>query len=365
MRMKALGVALMVGFAAFTTFYWITDAPRRGSGTESRAEELLEFGPVVFLPDDSYTVEVILAEDGFAQEVGEELVFVSDIELFVNTAISFRNMTGATVTVAGTGTETFQLEIENEKTAPQEFEAEGQTTATADGVAGTLTITAGPPHLQPYGANCARCHGVDGMGGAGLIGPNLHSLQLAEKWAQTGGAQSLNNYVSWVITLGGVVRSGNIDSLMPAWGQDFGGTLTRQQIEALTAMIGEWAQETLDNPPPSPTEVPDTVEAGAEVYATAGCVGCHGADLQGGVGPNLQTIGSSLVTTFPPLITETLDIEQMQADYDADPRAFLEAWIRDSSVYNDGNPTAMPPFGDELSDSQLQALITFLLDHTE
>ena len=29
MRMKALGVALMVGFAAFTTFYWITDAPRR------------------------------------------------------------------------------------------------------------------------------------------------------------------------------------------------------------------------------------------------------------------------------------------------------------------------------------------------
>ena len=30
MRMKALGVALMVAFAAFTTFYWITDAPRRG-----------------------------------------------------------------------------------------------------------------------------------------------------------------------------------------------------------------------------------------------------------------------------------------------------------------------------------------------
>ena len=42
------------------------------------------------------------------------------------------------------------------------------------------------------------------------------------------------------------------------------------------------------------------------------------------------------------LTTETLDIDQMQADYDADKRAFLEAWIRDSSVYNGGNPTAMP-----------------------
>ncbi len=362
MRMKALGVALMVGFAAFTTFYWITDAPRRGSGTETRAEELLEFGSIVFLPDDAYTIEVILAEDGFAQQVGEELTFVSEIEVFVNTAISFRNMTGATVTVAGTGTETFEHEIENEKTTPQEFDAEGETTAAADGVAGTLTVTAGPPHLQPYGANCARCHGFEGEGGVAAGAPSLHSLELATKWAQTGGQQSLNNYVSWVITLGGVVRSGNIESLMPAWGQDFGGTLTRQQIEALTAMIGEWAQETLDNPPA--TDVEDTVEAGAEVYATIGCVACHGAELEGGIGPNIQTIGSSLVTEG--LTTETLDIDQMQADYDQDKRTFLETWIRTSSAYNGGNPTAMQEFDEAaLSESQLQALITFLLDQTE
>ncbi len=215
------------------------------------------------------------------------------------------------------------------------FNEDGETTVTAGGIEGTLTVTAGPPHLQPYGANCARCHGVDGMGGAGLIGPNLHSVSLANKWLQTGGPQTLNNYVSWVITLGGIVVAGNINSPMPAWGQDFGGTLTRQQIEALTAMIGEWAQETLDNPPPS-VEVPDTVEAGAEVFATVGCVACHGPELEGVTGPNIQTIGTSLVTEG--LTTQTLDLEQMQADYDADPRAFLQAWIRDSSVYNGGNP---------------------------
>lgn len=356
--MKALGVALMVGFAAFTTFYWISDAPRRDASAVVDDEELLEFGRLVFLPDDTFTVIVAVTPDGFFQEVADELVPLSTLDVFVNTSVSFENDSGTPVTVTGTGVESFDQSIEDGANTAVKFESEGETEATVPGLEEPLVISAGPPHLQPYGANCARCHGVDGEG---LIGPNLHSLSLATKWSQTGGAQGLNNYVAWVITLGGVVVSGNVQSIMPAWGQDYGGTLTRQQIEALTAMIGGWAQETLDNPPPSPVEVPDTVEAGAEVYATAGCVACHGADLSGGVGPNIQGIGTALVTDG--LTTQTLDIEQMQADYDDDPRTFLETWIRDSSVYNDGAPTAMPSFDSvEVSDSQLQALITFLLE---
>ena len=56
----------------------------------------------------------------------------------------------------------------------------------------------------------------------------------------------------------------------------------------------------------------------------------------------------------------------MEADYAADPRTFLESWIRDSSGnYNDGQSTGMPahPEG-QLSESALQALITFLLTQT-
>ncbi|HEY7738508.1 MAG TPA: cytochrome c [Candidatus Limnocylindria bacterium] len=353
MRMKALGVALMVGFAAFTTFYWITDAPRRDAEAVTDDEERLEFGQLVFLPDDSYTVAVEINDQGFA---------LTEIPLFLNTTLSFENKTDAPLTVTGTGVTAFEVEIEPNGSAPQRFSDEGESTITATGADNQLVVTGNPPHLQPYGANCARCHGVDGTGG---IGPNLHSLDLAQKWAQTGGAQSLNNYVSWVITLGGVVRSGNVQSVMPAWGQDFGGTLTRQQIEALTAFIGEWAAETLENPPPD-VDVPDTPEAGAEIFQTAGCAGCHGADLQGGVGPNLQTIGSEPITTIPPLVTATLDTEAIQADYDADPRAFLANWIRHNSTYNGGSPTAMPEFGeDQLNDSQLQALITFLMTHTQ
>lgn len=354
MRMKALGVALMVGFAAFTTFYWITDAPRREGLEGVDLEELPAFGQLVFLPDDTYTIEVDITDAGFAQ--GDAAL--TEISLFVNTTISFKNVTGAEATVTGEGTRAFEIVIEDQRTSPVKFDADGETTVSAQGVEGTLLVTAGPPHLTPYGSNCARCHGVDGTGG---IGPNLHSLSLANKWLATGGRQGLNNYVQWVITLGGIVRSGNINSIMPAWGQEYGGSLTRQQIEALTALIGTWAEETLANPP---EEVPDTVEAGAQVFQDVGCFGCHGANLEGGIGPNLQTIGSQLVTDLPTAVSH---LDQMQADYDADPRAFLEKWIRDNAAnYNDGTDTGMPAFPEsDLTQDQLQALITFLLSHTQ
>ena len=56
----------------------------------------------------------------------------------------------------------------------------------------------------------------------------------------------------------------------------------------------------------------------------------------------------------------------MQADWDEDPRLFLEKWIRDSSGnYNGGESTGMPPHPEsQLSESALQALITFLLTQT-
>lgn len=362
MRMKALGVALMVGFAAFTTFYWITDAPRRGGFEVVDTEELPDFGLLVFLPDDTYTIEVDVTDAGFSQAE----VALTEVPVFVNTTISFKNLTGADLTLSGTGTRPFEVVIGDTRTSPVKFDEDGETTVVAQGLENTLLVMAGPPHLTPYGANCARCHGVDGTGGIladeTIVPPLRGSLPLANKWLQTGGRQGLNNYVQWVITLGGIVRSGNIQSQMPAWGQEYGGSLTRQQIEALTALIGEWAEETLANPPPE--DVPDTVEAGAQVYVQAGCDSCHGADLQGGIGPNLQTIGRQLVTDLPFPVS---GLSQMQADYDLNKRTFLENWIRDSAAnYNDDTPTQMPAFPEsDLTASQLQALITFLLDQTQ
>lgn len=218
-------------------------------------------------------------------------------------------------------------------------------------------------------ANCAACHGKDGTGGevgdTGRLAPNLHSKSIFEKLkAQAGGSFTQirlpgdpPDYVNLVIRFGGVVVSGDVNSPMPAWSTEVGGALTVNQVDALTALVETWALEAGQQPD---EEVPDTVEAGQKVYVDAGCGGCHGADLSGGVGPSLLNIGNEPVTDLPTPISQ---LDQLEADYAADPRNFLELWIRDSAEnYNDGIATGMPvhPEG-KISASALQALITFLL----
>jgi hypothetical protein len=188
-----------------------------------------------------------------------------------------------------------------------------------------------------------------------VIGPNLHSRSIADK------LRANQNYVHLVVSFGGVVVSGNVTSLMPAWSYEVGGPLNVQQIEAVVTLVEGWAAEAAAAPV---EEVPDTPEAGAEVFATAGCVSCHGAELEGTTaGPNIQTIGSGVITDLP---VEPSGLDQMLADYEADPRNFLELWIRDSSTnYNDGTATRMPAHPESsLTESQLTALITFLLTQT-
>ena len=212
---------------------------------------------------------------------------------------------------------------------------------------------------EPAAAGCANCHGPDGTGGepgAAVIGPNLHSRSIADK------LRANPNYVHLVVSFGGVVVSGNVLSPMPAWSYEVGGPLNEQQIEAVVTLVEGWAAEAAEAPV---EEVPDTPEAGAEVFATAGCVSCHGAELEGTTaGPNIQTIGSGVITDGLPV--EPSGLDQMIADYEADPRNFLELWIRDSAAnYNDGASTGMPPHPEgSLNESQMTALITFLLTQT-
>jgi len=223
----------------------------------------------------------------------------------------------------------------------------------------------------PDRAGCASCHGIDGTGGqvgkTGRLAPNLHSRSIFEKLkAQNGGSFTEirkpgdpPDYVNLVIRFGGVVVSGDVNSPMPAWSTEVGGPLTINQIDALTAMVETWALEAGAKPI---EEVPNTVEAGQQVYTDSGCGSCHGADQAGveGVFPDLRNIGNEPVTDLPTPISH---LDELQADYSSDARTFLERWIRDSSVnYNDGVATGMPvhPVG-KISASAMQALITFLL----
>lgn len=210
---------------------------------------------------------------------------------------------------------------------------------------------------EPAAAGCARCHGAEGQGGEipndpnGRSAPSLRSSTLADKLRVN------PNYVRLAVSYGGVVVSGNVNSPMPAWSYEVGGPLNEQQIDAVVALIEGW----LADAEPA-AEVEDTVEAGQQVYSSVGCAGCHGADLGGGVGPPLTNVGNEIGN----LPVEVSQQDQLIADYEEDPRMALENWIRDSAGnYNDGAATGMPPHPESaVSESQLRALITFLLSQT-
>lgn len=213
---------------------------------------------------------------------------------------------------------------------------------------------------EPAAAGCARCHGEDGTGGEipndpdGRRAPSLRTSSLASKL-------SVNpDYVHLAVAYGGVVVSGNVNSPMPAWSHEAGGPLNEQQLEAVVTLVELWAREAAAE---APEELPDTPEAGAEVYVSAGCVACHGQELEGGAGPALTNIGNEMGADLPVGVSQQ---EQLVADFADDPRATLERWIRDSANnYNDGAPTGMPPHSeDQLSENHMRALITFLLTQT-
>ncbi|MFN2484088.1 MAG: cytochrome c [Candidatus Limnocylindria bacterium] len=226
-----------------------------------------------------------------------------------------------------------------------------------------MAMFAEPTAEYPSSANCARCHGPNGEGGPipndpnGRQAPSLHSQRIVDRLAVN------PLYVNLVIRYGGVVVSGDVKSPMPAWSQEANGPLTVEQIDALTALVEHWAEETR-TAAASATEQPveNTAEVGQQVYNDAGCAGCHGPDLAGSEEyPNIQNIGNEPITDLP---TPVSQLDKLEADYDADPAKFLHDWIRDSAGnYNDGNPTGMPPFSeDQISEEEIQALITFLLD---
>lgn len=219
-------------------------------------------------------------------------------------------------------------------------------------------------------ANCARCHGADGRGGqvpnTERFAPNLHSKTILAKLKKFGGGSFTEirhpgdapDYVNLVIRFGGIVVSGDPKSPMPAWSLEVGGALTINQIDALTALVETWVLEAAAQPD---EEIPNTVAAGRTVYSTTGCAGCHGPDMAGlGVFPSLLNIGNQPVIDLPVPIS---DLDKLKADYAASKENFLALWIRDSwTNYNGGESTTMPKHpSDALSDSALQALITFLL----
>ena len=193
-----------------------------------------------------------------------------------------------------------------------------------------------------FALNCAACHGADGLGG---IGPALNSEQFLA---------SADEQIRQLIVVGVP------GSQMSAYSLDFGGPMTLEQIDSVAVYLRSLEDDAPDFPGwrdpqenepvefPTPPTVATTFAApepepaetdpatgglaaqGAEIFSTS-CGGCHGSDLQGGVGPALGA-GSVIAG---------------RAD------AAVQAVIEDGRG-------GMPAWGSVLSTEEIEALIAFL-----
>ena len=90
---------------------------------------------------------------------------------------------------------------------------------------------------------------------------------------------STPDYVRLADAIGGVVVSGNVNSPMPAWSAEVGGPLNVQPDRGgrcSSSPAGRWRPERTP-----PRRFPIRSRRASEVFNSAGCVGCHGAQLMG------------------------------------------------------------------------------------
>lgn len=120
---------------------------------------------------------------------------------------------------------------------------------------------------------------------------------------------------------------------------------------ALTAAIGGgllWAARDVGG---RPTDTPRLLALGATVYADA-CASCHGADLEGA--PDWRTPGPDGLLPAPPHDASG------HTWHHGDGTLFRLTKEGPAAVVGGGYRSAMPGFGDMLSDQEIWAVLAFI-----
>jgi mono/diheme cytochrome c family protein len=194
--------------------------------------------------------------------------------------------------------------------------------------AGAVAAQAGDPERggELYVENCAVCHGEDGEGRVGASLTEFPGIQVDASLVQT-------------------ITRGVDGGVMPAWGGEFGGPLSDQDILDLaayiqTAFAGTQPIEPLPTYPvlelPPLPDVEGDPGQGAAVYQ-ANCAVCHGAQAEG-------RIGAGLAKSWPA----------------SDPSAYIRQVVRDGIA-----GTTMPAWGrtqgGPLADGEIADVAAFIL----
>lgn len=164
-----------------------------------------------------------------------------------------------------------------------------------------------------YADNCVACHGVNGEG---KVGPAINSKELLKTTADQ--------------TFFSLIQTGVPSSVMPAWGQTFGGPFTDEQTAQLVAFIRAWEPTA---PQITPMVIaPDPIR-GATIFANT-CFTCHGENGKG--------------TTRAPALNDPARLKELD-----------DLWYR--NTISRGRPAkGMPTWGTVLSPMQINDLVALL-----
>lgn len=169
--------------------------------------------------------------------------------------------------------------------------------------------------IEVFAEKCVSCHGADGLGTK--LAPAVNDTTVREKGADE---------------IARLIRQGVPGTLMAAWER----SLPADDLEAMVALIGGWDRIPTGAIPAPDIEFATTAESlirGESLY-TQNCSWCHGSDGQGARRFPALNYQSFLAETSDPALQQ----------------------ITTMGV----SGTAMPAWGDRLSDADIQAIVGFM-----
>jgi mono/diheme cytochrome c family protein len=232
-----------------------------------------------------------------------------------------------------------------------------------------------------FESNCQVCHGLEGKG-VPAKGPALNTVELfnGTRTLEAGWAGTIDNFVRLTIAAGRPRPSEyymgeNFVDPMPTWGEDYGGPLRKDQVDALTVYIMNWGESYKDASgnflAPTPTQVVDAVgtdlsvelpegdaERGAELAIAQACTACH---IDSSTGP------AWLPTSEAVGMGARAEERYQSGDYTGAATSAAQ-YLHESIVLPDAyvvsgfQPGVMPKnFGEKLSKQDTADLIAYLL----
>lgn len=198
-----------------------------------------------------------------------------------------------------------------------------------------------------YAANCATCHGADAGGGsapnpydsdAPWPAPNLTNIQ-----ARYADSDIITTDIAEFIST--TLKQGRPGTPMPAWGAAYQGPLNDLQIQALVDYL--LAIQTGEVEEADAQAFEGALGEGESIYQN-NCARCHGDQLEGQVGPQLQNV------------FERYGWEEG----DSEARAAVEETIRGTLQNGRYVPTGaiMPSFANVLTDDAMDAVIDYIFE---